>query len=290
MHIRKKWKDENMIESFMADPVFYISFIVALLCTGAVAGVLAGLLGVGGGIVIVPVLYNLFPLLGIQDTVLMHLAVGTSLATIIPTAIMSARSHHKKGAVDVELLKTWGPMIFIGVLVGGYLGANAKGWMLTLVFAVIAILVSLNMAFKKENMHLAEKLPTGPLRALLGFIIGGFSVVMGIGGGTLSVPILTAFNYPIRRAVGTASAIGFIIAVPGTISFILSGIGHADLPPGSYGYLNLFGFACIVPATMLMAPVGSKIAHTINPSMLRKAFAFFLFVTSMRMFYSVFFA
>jgi len=113
--------------------------------------------------------------------------------------------------------------------------------------------------------------------------------VMGIGGGTLSVPILTAFNYPIRRAVGTASAIGLIIALPGSISFILSGLGNPDLPPGSLGYANVVGFALIVPATMAMAPVGVKLAHTINPANLRKAFAFFLLLTSLRMFYSVFF-
>jgi uncharacterized protein len=277
-----------MIDAFLLDPIFYISFITALLFTGAAAGILAGLLGVGGGIVIVPVLFLLFPFLDIAESVRMHLAVGTSLATIIPTAIMSARAHYKKGGVDVDLLKTWGPAIFVGVLVGGYLGGGAKGSVLTLIFAIVAILVSINMVFRKEGSHVSETLPKGILRGLLGFIIGGFSVVMGIGGGTLSVPILTSFNYPIRRAVGTASAIGFIIAVPGTISFILSGLGHVDLPPGSFGFLNILGFCSIVPATMITAPIGAKIAHTINPAMLRKAFAFFLFLTSMRMFYSVF--
>jgi len=276
-----------MFDAFLADPLYFLTFVVVLLCTGAVAGLLAGLLGVGGGIVIVPVLFHLFPFLGIEEAVRMHLAVGTSLATIIPTAIMSARSHHKKGAIDFDLLKSWGPMIFIGVLVGGFLGSLAKGWVLTLIFACVALLVAANMALKKENLHLAESLPTGILRAILGFVIGGFSVVMGIGGGTLSVPLLTAFHYPIRRAVGTAAAIGFIIAVPGTVSFVLSGLGNPDLPPGSYGYLSLFGFFSIVPATMLIAPVGAKIAHSVNPSLLRKAFAVFLFVTSVRMFYSV---
>lgn len=277
-----------MLETIFSDLYFYIGFIIALLCTGAIAGLLAGLLGVGGGIVIVPVLYNLFPLLGIDDVTKMHLAVGTSLATIIPTSIISAYSHYKKGAVDLELLKSWGPAIFLGVIVGGYIGGQINGTVLTSIFAVVAILVALNMAFKKENLHLSETLPTGPLRAFLGFIIGGFSVVMGIGGGTLSVPILTAFNYPIRRAVGTAAAIGFIIALPGTISFVLSGLDAPNLPPASFGYLNLLGFFSIVPATMLMAPIGSRIAHSINPGLLRKSFALFLFLTSMRMFYSIF--
>lgn len=278
-----------MLETFLADPGFALSFAGALLATGTIAGVLAGLLGVGGGIVIVPVLFLLFPLLGVDDSVRMHLAVGTSLATIIPTSIMSARAHHRRGGVDFQLLKSWGPAILIGVVVGGYVGGMVKGEVLTLVFAVVAILVAANMTLRKEGMILTESLPDQPVRSLLGMVVGMFSVVMGIGGGTLSVPLLTACNYPIRRAVGTASAIGLIIAVPGSITFILSGLGQPGLPPGSLGYANLIGFALIVPATMAFAPVGAKIAHTINPAHLRKAFAFFLLLTSLRMFYSVFF-
>lgn len=275
-----------MIETIAADPVFFASFAAALVFTGAIAGVLAGLLGVGGGIVIVPVLFLLFPFVGVESSVLMHLAVGTSLATIIPTSIISARSHHKLGGVDFELLKSWAPLIFIGVLFGSFVGAVVKGEVLTLIFAIVAIIVAVNMAFRKEGMTLADELPTGIIRHSLGLLVGSFSVVMGIGGGTLSVPILTVFNYPIRRAVGTASAIGLIIALPGAISFILSGLGNPDLPIGSVGYANFIGFALIVPSTMLMAPIGAKIAHSINPARLRLAFSFFLLLTSLRMFYS----
>jgi len=278
-----------MLDTLLAAPGFYALFAIALLSTGAIAGVLAGLLGVGGGIVIVPVLFLLFPLLGVHDSVLMHLAVGTSLATIIPTAIISARAHHKRGGVDFALLKSWGPAIFVGVLIGGYFGSSVKGETLTLIFAVVAILVAINMIFRKEGVILADALPTGIAHHAIALVIGMFSVVMGIGGGTLGVPILTLFNYPIRRAVGTAAAIGLIIALPGSASFILSGLGNPDLPAGSLGYANMIGFALIVPATMMMAPVGAKIAHTINPTNLRKAFAFFLMLTSLRMFYSVFF-
>ena len=278
-----------MFEILIADPLFYATFAAALLATGALAGLLAGLLGVGGGIVIVPVLFLLLPLLGVHESVLMHLAVGTSLATIIPTSIISALAHHKRGGVDFALLKSWGPAIFVGVIGGAYFGSTVKGEVLTLIFAVVAILVAINMAFRKEGMILANALPSGITRHALALVVGMFSVVMGIGGGTLSVPILSAFNYPIRRAVGTASAIGLIIALPGSISFILSGLGNADLPPGSLGYANLAGFALIVPTTMLMAPVGVKLAHSINPTNLRKAFAFFLLLTSLRMFYSALF-
>jgi len=270
-----------------ADPVFLVLFAGVLLGTGLAAGVLAGLLGVGGGIVIVPVLFNLFPLLGIDDAVRMHLAVGTSLATIIPTSIMSMRAHHKKAAVDWSLLKSWAPAIAVGVLAGTVLGAHAKGWALTAVFATVAVLVSLNMAFRKEGMIVAERLPRGMIKQAMGAVIGLFSVMMGIGGGTLTVPTLSAFNYPIRRAVGSASAIGLIIAVPGTIGFITSGLGVANLPPFSLGYANVIGFALIVPATMTAAPWGAKIAHAIQPAILRKAFALFLFLTSARMFWSL---
>ncbi len=264
-----------------------LPFALALLATGAVAGLLAGLLGVGGGIVIVPVLFNLLPFLGVNESVLMHVAVGTSLATIIPTSIISARAHHKRGGLDMDLLKSLGPVIFIGVLIGTIFGGNARGEVLTGIFAVVALLVAANMAFRREGMILAECLPTGPLRWLMGIVIGGFSVMMGIGGGTLSVPILTAFNVPIRRAVGTASAIGLVIGLPGAIGFILAGLGEPNLPPGNLGYANLIGVALIIPMTMLTAPLGAKIAHTINPGMLRKAFAFFLLLTALKMGYSL---
>ncbi|MFA7429090.1 MAG: sulfite exporter TauE/SafE family protein [Rhodospirillaceae bacterium] len=274
--------------ALLADPQFLALFAGVLVLTGAIAGVLAGLLGVGGGIVIVPVLFNLFPFLGIDEAVRMHLAVGTSLATIIPTSIMSARSHDRRGSIDRNLLRSWGPAVFIGAIVGITLGAGARGEVLTLIFAGVALLVAANMAFRVESMTLAESLPTGILRHALGLIVGGFSVLMGIGGGTLSVPILTAFAYPIRRAVGTASALGFIIAVPGAIGFILAGLDVPNRPPGSLGYVNLIGFALIVPATMLTAPLGTRIAHAISPALLRRTFALFLLATSLRMFASAF--
>jgi len=276
-----------MLDSFLADPQFLVLFAGGLLLTGVIAGVLAGLLGVGGGIVIVPVLFNVFLFLGIDEAVRMHLAVGTSLATIIPTSVVSARAHFKRGGIDVDLLKSWGPAIFVGVLAGTYVGGSVRGAVLTAVFAVIALLVAANMAFRKEGMIVAESLPAGIARIAMGLGVGAFSVMMGIGGGTLTVPLLTAFNYPIRRAVGTASAIGFIIGVPGAIGFILSGLHAANLPPFSLGYANLVGFALIVPTTMIMAPIGVRIAHTIKPQMLRWAFGLFLFITAVRMFLSL---
>ena len=260
---------------------------VALLATGVIAGVLAGLLGVGGGIVIVPVLFQMFSFLDIDPSVRMHLAVGTSLATIIPTSIVSARAHHRRGAVDFDLLKSWGPAVLVGVLIGTAVGGYVKGQVLTGVFAVVALAVAANMAFRPEGSTVSDHLPGGVWKHAIGVVIGVFSAMMGIGGGTLSVPILGAFSYPIRRAVGTAAAIGLIIAIPGTAGFVLAGLDVPARPPASLGYVNLIGFALIVPTTMLAAPFGAKIAHTINPGLLRKAFALFLFLTSLRMIYGL---
>lgn len=265
-----------------------IGLIAALAGTGIVGGILAGLLGVGGGIVIVPVLYNILPFFGVDDSIRIHVAIGTSLATIIPTSISSARSHYKKGAIDTDLLKSWGPVIFIGVILGTIIAGYANGNLLTLVFASLALLVAANMAFRPDNVHISKSLPKAPFKQLIALFIGGFSAMMGIGGGTFTVPILTLFNYPIRKAVGTAAAIGLIIAVPGTIGFLISGLDATNLPPGNIGYVNILGFLVIFPMAALFAPFGAKIAHQINASLLKKAFAFFLFLTSARMFYSLY--
>jgi len=284
-----------MLESLLNDPVMFLTLAAALLATGAVAGLLAGLLGVGGGIVIVPALFFMFPYLGVEDSVRMYLAVGTSLATIIPTSIMSARAHYRHGAIDVRVLKMWGPSICAGVAVGTLVGTSLKGEVLTVIFATIALLVAVRLTVAKAGEALPTgdtpategALPSGPVRYVQALAVGFFSVVMGIGGGSFSVPILTAYKYPIRRAVGTASAIGLIIALPGAVLFVISGLANPDLPPGSLGYVHWLGFMLIVPATMTTAPFGARLAHSVNPGNLRRAFAVFLALTSMRMFYSV---
>ncbi|OJX75888.1 sulfite exporter TauE/SafE family protein [Magnetospirillum sp. 64-120] len=258
-----------------------------LLAAGAAGGLAAGLLGVGGGIVIVPVLFHLFTTMGLDEAVRMHVAVGTSLATIIATSVSSTRSHWRKGAVDMDLLKQWGPFILVGVIMGTSIAGYVRGPALTGVFAVVASFVALHMAFGKKDWHIAESLPKNPLKALIGMVIGGFSAMMGIGGGTLSVPILTLFRFPIHRAVGTAAAIGFIIAIPGAIGFVLTGWNVDGRPPFSLGYINLLGVALILPTSMVMAPIGAKLAHSLNTQGLRRAFAGFLALTAARMFYSI---
>ncbi|MBO6512201.1 MAG: sulfite exporter TauE/SafE family protein, partial [Roseibium sp.] len=167
------------------------------------------------------------------------------------------------------------------------LAGNISGGALTLIFGIVALAVSANMMFRKDGSHLADKLPGSPFKELLGFLIGGISVMMGIGGGTLGVPTLTLFNYPIRKAVGTAAAIGLIIAVPGTLLSIYFGWNAKGLPPFSLGYVNLIGFFLIIPASTYAAPLGAKIAHAIDPSKLKLIFALFLGFTGLRMIYDV---
>jgi uncharacterized membrane protein YfcA len=266
----------------------FFLFALSLSGAGVLAGLLAGLLGVGGGIVIVPVLYHLMLAVGFDADLTMHVAVGTSLAAIVPTSIMSARSHDRRGAVDRELLRLIGPGIFVGSIIGVLVAAVARGWVLSLVFGVVALAVSIHMTFTPEGFRLAEKLPSRPVTRVIGAVIGFFSSLMGIGGGTLTVPVLSLHNYPIRRAVGTSSACGLIISLPGAIGFAVTGFGRPDLPPLSLGYVSLLGILMIVPSTLLMSPVGARLAHTIPPRALRFAFALFLFVTAVRMLVNTF--
>lgn len=259
-------------------------FGALLLAAGAVAGITAGLLGVGGGIVIVPVLWHMFDAIGIDESVRMHVAVGTSLATIIATSASSVRAHHRRGAVDFDLLKTWGIWIFLGVLAGTAIAGLVRGPVLTAVFATVALVVSLHMGFGRPEWRLAENLPRGIGKAGMAGAIGAVSAMMGIGGGTLSVPLLSLFGYPIHRAVGTAAAIGFIIGIPGTIGFIITGWDMPLRPPFSLGYISLIGFALIFPTSMLLAPYGARLAHGLNTRNLKRVFAVFLGFTAIRMF------
>jgi uncharacterized membrane protein YfcA len=259
-----------------------------LLLAGAVAGVLAGLLGVGGGIVIVPALYHIFSYLELDSSVRMHLAVGTSLATIIPTSIRSVRAHHAPGSFDRTLFQAWVPGIIVGVILGTWLATKAEFGVLTLVFATVALLVSIYMALGKPSWKLADGLPGNPGNSVIAAIIGGISAMMGIGGGTLSVPVLNLYGVPIHRSVGTAAGFGLVIAIPGTLGFIIGGWNNPMLPEFSLGYVNWLAFLLIVPATILTVPAGAKLAHSLSQTSLQRAFALFLGITALRMFYDIF--
>lgn len=259
------------------------SAFLALLATGAFAGTLAGLLGVGGGIVIVPVLFFLFQSFGVSPESSMVVATATSLATIIPTSISSIFSHSHKGNIDFDLLKRWATFIFIGVLAGSYIVTRVEGIWLTGLFGVISILSSLNMLFRTGKTALFQQLPGKAGQTVMAAAIGFFSSMVGIGGGTISVPMLTLCNYPVHKAVGTAAAIGLIIALPGALTMLLIGRPPSDAPIGTYGLVNITGFFCIVPLTVLFAPIGVAIAAKVDETKLKKIFAIVLLITGLRM-------
>ncbi len=267
-----------------------LPLILSLLATGALAGLLAGLLGVGGGIVIVPVLFTVLGALDVPLEVRMHVAVGTSLATIIPTSIASVLAHHRKGAVDWVLFWRWVPGLTVGVFAGTWLATTQlEGNALTLVFACVALIVAIDIAVRDRSgtdtdnqSDLSHLWFYRPLAGGIPALIGALSAMMGIGGGTLSVPFLNAAKYPIHRAVATSAGFGLIIAIPAAIGYVIGGWNIPGRPVASLGYINVMGFFLITAMTVLTAPVGSRLAHAMTPKALRLLFSGFLFLTAAR--------
>ncbi|MDO6445151.1 sulfite exporter TauE/SafE family protein [Colwellia sp. 1_MG-2023] len=265
-----------------------LSSFLAMVATGIFAGILAGLLGVGGGIVIVPVLFFVFQTFGVSPDSAMLIATATSLAIIVPTSISSIRSHNQKGNVDFDLLKRWAVFILIGVLVGSWLVTRIEGTMLTTLFGIIASLSALNMLFKNGQSALYQQLPVPAGQIVMATSIGFFSSMVGIGGGTISVPLLTLYNYPTHKAVGTAAAIGLIISLPGALTLLAFGSTPVDAPAGTFGLVNLIAFICIVPLTVLFAPLGVFLAAKLDSVKLKKIFALVLLFTGLRMLMQLF--
>ncbi len=265
------------------DPLLILG--AAMLATGCVAGVLAGLFGIGGGIVIVPVLELTLGFVGVDAAIRMHIAVATSLATIVPTSLASARAHNKRGAVDFSIVKRWAIFVLAGALFGAWIAAQVHSRVLAFLFAFIALLVAAKMLLLPESRNLTDDVPRGPLVPIIPAAIGCLSSMMGIGGGTFSVMTLTMFNQPIHRAIGTAALLGLVISLPGTIGFIAAGWFDPRIPSGSLGYVNVIGFALIAPATVLTAPLGARIAHAFSEKKLSMLFGAFLIIAAVRLFY-----
>ena len=275
------------MQTALLGPSHIAVFSVSLIIAGGFAGFIAGLLGVGGGIIVVPALFFILGALGVDEAVRMHVAVGTSLATIIVTSLISARSHAARGALDMALLRQWTPGIILGSAAGSVLALMMDGRSLTGLFATIALAMAVQMAFGNPDWRVSDEPPQGLPAQAIAAIIGAISALMGIGGGAMSILALSLYGHPIRRAVGTAAAIGSLLAVPGTIGFILGGWGHPELPPFSLGYVNLLAALLILPTSMLFAPLGAKAAHALPMRALKLAFAIFLAATSIRMFVSI---
>ena len=262
------------------------NLLLVLAIAAAVAGFMAGLLGVGGGIIMVPALYYAFTVLDFDIVTRMHLSVGTSLAIIIPTSIISTKTHMEYDAVDFKMVKSFGIFILCGVIAGTFLAVNLKTPALVLFFSIFAFMVGLFFIFLREKLVDNPKKISEIIKNISGVMIGFISVPLGIGGGSLMVPFMRTFGYDIRKSIGTAAAIGFLISVTGTITMILGGkiIDNINTP-FSFGYINLLGFIVFVPVTMFMARLGAKAVYKIDKKLLSKVFGSFLLIVSVRSFH-----
>ena len=263
-----------------------INLLIVLASSAAVAGFMAGLLGVGGGIIMVPALYYAFTVLDFDIVTRMHLSVGTSLAIIIPTSIISTKTHMEYDAVDFKMVKSFGIFILLGVIAGTFLAVNLKTPALVLFFSIFAFIVGLFFIFVREKLMENPKKISDLIKNISGVIIGFISVPLGIGGGSLMVPFMRTFGYDIRKSIGTAAAVGFLIALSGTITMITGGkiIDNVNTPY-SVGYINLLGFIVFVPVTMIMARIGAKAVYKIDKKLLSKIFGTFLILVSIRSFF-----
>jgi len=263
---------------------------LGLLVAGGVTGILAGLFGVGGGAVIVPILYELFSYMGVPETVRMPLCVGTSLAIIIPTSIRSYKAHLMRGAVDTSLLKSWAVPVVIGVLAGSVIARYAPAEVFKTVFVVVAGVSGIRLLFGKDSWRLGDQLPGTTAIRIVGCAIGVLSALMGIGGGQLSNLFMTFYNRPIHQAVATSSGLGVLISLPGAIGYIYAGWPRAaefpDVavmqPPLALGYVSLVGFLLFIPTSILAAPFGAKLAHSLSKRRLEVAFGVFLLLICLR--------
>lgn len=254
--------------------------LAMLIAVGAVAGVLAGLLGVGGGIVLVPSFFYIFNALGYDGAQVMQMCLATSLATIIVTSARSVHSHHKKGAVDWAILRSFAPGIMIGALIGVGIAARLRSDTLQMIFGCLGILIGLYMAFGRADWRLGAQMPGRLGRMITSPIVGFLSVLMGIGGGSFGVPFMTLFNVPIHRAVATAAGFGVLIALPAVAAFLAVDIAPNSRPPYSIGAVNVPAFLIVISMTLLSAPLGVRLAHALDPKPLKRVFALFLILVA----------
>ncbi len=267
----------------------YFPLIIGLIGAGVLAGLLAGLFGVGGGIIMVPAMAMAFGFIGISANIYHHVAVGTSLAVIIASGTSSALAHFRREAVMLDIVKLWALPIIIASLLGGLMARYYSGDMLRIIFAVVALFVALNMLLSVQERFIGQLKSSKPTHRIIAFIVGYISALMGIGGGSLSVPSLVAFGHNMHKAVGTGAALGVLIAVPGALGFIISGIGVEGRPPLSIGYINIPALILIGVVATLAAPLGAALAHRFDAKKLKLVFMLFLLLVSAKMIYQVFF-
>jgi uncharacterized membrane protein YfcA len=275
---------------FGISPFELATLAVGLLAAGAVTGLLAGVFGVGGGAVVVPVLYELFRVIGVPEEVRMPLCVGTSLAIIIPTSIRSFNAHRAKGAVDMSILRQWAVPVVVGVVVGSLIARYAPADLFKAVFVGVAGISAIRLLFGRDSWRLGTDMPSGPIMVIYGWVIGVLSALMGIGGGQLSNLFMTFYSRPIHQAVATSSGLGVLISIPGALGYIYAGWPKAaEYPdvaaiqlPLALGYVSLLGFVLFVPTSIWTAPIGARFAHTLSKRRLEVAFGIFLLIVCAR--------
>lgn len=267
----------------MPDTTLLLEMLLMLMVIGGFAGVLAGLLGVGGGIVLVPAFFYAFQTLGYGGPQLMQMCLATSLATIIVTSVRSVLSHNRKGAVDWSILRGWGPGIAFGAVLGVLAAASLRSVTLQAVFGGLALVIGIYLGLGRSDWRLGQAMPRGWRRALVSPMVGFLSVLMGIGGGSFGVPLMTLYNTPIHRAVATAAGFGVIIAVPSVAGFLFYTIDPAQKPPYTIGAVNLVAFGVVIAMTLITAPWGVKLAHAMDPKPLKRIFGAFLVLVALNM-------
>ncbi len=265
----------------MTDIATLAPLVGILMMVGAFAGVLAGLLGVGGGIVLVPAFFWLFNGLGYASDDLMQVCVATSLATIVVTSMRSVAAHDRKGAVDWTVLRKWAPMIAIGAVIGVLVVHQLRSSTMQMIFAVIVLMIALYMMFGRSNWRIADRLPGGMFHAWFGPLMGFLSVLLGIGGGSIGTPMQTLHGIAIHRAVATSAGFGMAIALPSAIGFLFTPVAGA--PPCTVGAVNVPSFLIVIATTTITAPIGAALAHKLDPKKLKRVFAGFAFLVALNM-------
>ena len=272
-----------MINTILSSEYIYFIFLMAL--TAIPVGFFAGLLGIGGGLITVPVLYYIFGSFGLDDSFIMHLAVGTSFSIIIPTSIASTLTHMKFKAVNISLVKSYGFYVVFGVFIGTIFAASLKTADLILFFSIVTFILSFYFLISKEKGDSKPRKIKLFIKIFLGLVAGFFSAPMGIAGGVINTPFFKIFGYPINVAIGTSAAIGFLIAIAGTFGFLLTGNYLNINAPFSLGFINIPAFLVFVPITTLMAKVGAKVVHKIDKKIIGKFYGIFLLIVSLRLFF-----
>ena len=275
-----------MIENLDQNQIIFIVTVMA--ASAVVVGFMAGFFGIGGGLIMVPILFYMFSFVGVEQTIIMHLAIGTSFSIIIPTSIISTMTHMKFKAVDLSIVKTFGVFVAIGVVLGTIFAVSLKTSSLVLFFSIMTMSFAIYFLMAKEKINTSLREINLIYRVVCGFLSGFLSAPMGIAGGVINTPILKMFGYPIKVAIGSSAAVGFLIALIGAIGFAISGTYLNTNVPLSLGFVNLPTFLIFVPITMFMAKIGAKTVHKFDKRLIGKLLGIYLFIISCKLFYEYF--